>query len=100
MTIVRKKLHMRKGDSMRSNDKRFIALTIVLCISSIMGLSGCSHKTKSGTDIKTSTNITQAPTDTEVPEIVIPKEKSALKLTFSKSSGVYEGTFDLEITCD
>jgi len=96
---------------MRMNVKKLISLVLIICMIASLGLYGCSNKEKEASTDKAKGNAsaTSAPTassDTmqaaDEPEKAdpTPMPKSSLTVTFSKSSGVYDGEFDLEITCD
>ncbi len=104
---------------MKSNAKKLLSLMFIICISTILGLSGCGKDKAESiqTDNTSVEDVTPAPgteetasedvievvtanSETEEEEAPIPEEKSSLSLTFSKESGVYEGEFDLEITCE
>lgn len=104
---------------MRGNMKRLILLLLIISILASFGIYGCSKKGSS--DVNTDTSVsegqnnsdasnnadasksgdqTQTTESEESEPTPIPIVKSSAKLTVSQASGVYEGEFDLEITCD
>lgn len=85
---------------MRLNVKKTAIFILAVNLSTICVLSGCSSRNNANTVNHEATNITQVTRATPTPISVVPKEKSALSVSFSKDSGVYNKGFDLKITCD
>lgn len=92
---------------MKKNAEKIVILILIIAMTAVLGLYGCSNKNETKTEDNTNTSVTPQATETPaeeeptgVPKPTIPVEKSSLTVTFTKSSGVYEGEFDLEISCD
>lgn len=115
-----------KGEvSMKRYTTKLLSIMSIICLVALSGLSGCSqegtadNRTKDADSSVSSTDAsdpdrtsdtgdaTTATTDEAATsdasgedEDAIPAEKSAQVLTFSVGSGVYDNSFQLELTCD
>jgi hypothetical protein len=104
--ITQANIRVREGEKyMKTNVKKSAAMILILCMSIIVGLFGCSKKEKANTEGSTEVKGTKTTDATGTkkaadPESEVPTEKSSLSVAFSKGGGVYEGEFDLELSSD
>lgn len=76
---------------MRTNAKKLLSLLLIICLSTSLGLYADSCKTNASDTASTQTSDTSTST--------AANQKSSLKLTFSKKSGVYKNKFSLTLSC-